>query len=725
MDRQVASALAAHGLAIAGVLLLLIAVGQPIFTDDVWWHLAMGRRYAQAGPWLDADALLHTSQGPIAPSAWLSDVWLHAGLEASGFTGLRTLHVGLVVGVLAMGWAVVRRAGGSRPVASAAVLVWACLSAYRVVQLRPHLFSMLLAFAVVWLVIMDRRRGPGPGPIALLCLLVALWANLHAAFVLGPALLGAAAAGSLVASAAVPDPDGAERRRGLALLLACGATLLASLLNPIGPAALAHYFVAGQATPALELVGDEWASTRLFAWPLANLPPSPVNWALAWMLTISVPVCILTELRRRRAAPDGEATIDPALAGMAVLALIALISAVRFLWLGLIPLALLGQWLSGRSDRQPLAALALPLGMLALLVASGRHGDWPMVSRNVARATYAQPYSASKYHAHAIWLLADAGLEGRLFNNYFMGNFAGYWLSPQLPAFVNGSLNLPPESLRDSRALLERRGGAPGERYLDTLDRHGVDVFIGTGVPRVSRANRPIEYTADHLQGAPGWIPVFRNMQSALYLRDHARNRQNLARLAEHYAEEGVPFDPERGFDVRAVIEEAPRWATAHGMIPPWYAKWQRDSVAGDPPSRAFAAEQLATLFVLLGDYERVVRIDRRLARRSDPSPLTLRRLCWALMRLGEYAESREVARRLDAARSAGDRLSALVADRALATEGADDEAIRSRDASLPLFRLADLDAVFGGFVPPQARSARRVSPPRAGASGSRGDSTS
>ena len=77
----------------------------------------------------------------------------------------------------------------------------------------------------------------------------------------------------------------------------------------------------------------------------------------------------------------------------------------------------------------------------------------------------------------------DAGVEGRLFNSYFMGNFLGYWLSPELRAFVNGSLNLPPQTMRDGRALMARTGRGEEMSFTELLDHHSID----------ERAARPAE----------------------------------------------------------------------------------------------------------------------------------------------------------------------------------------------------------------------------------------
>ena len=48
----------AHLALLGLVLATLIAAGQPIFTDDAWIHLALGRAYLDQGPWLATDPLL-------------------------------------------------------------------------------------------------------------------------------------------------------------------------------------------------------------------------------------------------------------------------------------------------------------------------------------------------------------------------------------------------------------------------------------------------------------------------------------------------------------------------------------------------------------------------------------------------------------------------------------------------------------------------------------------
>ena len=49
--RRIPVVAAAGSLALLVVLVLQVT-GRPLATNDLWWHLAMGRAYASEGPWI-------------------------------------------------------------------------------------------------------------------------------------------------------------------------------------------------------------------------------------------------------------------------------------------------------------------------------------------------------------------------------------------------------------------------------------------------------------------------------------------------------------------------------------------------------------------------------------------------------------------------------------------------------------------------------------------------
>lgn len=686
---------------------LLLAVGQPLFTDDSWWHLALGREFARSGPWLRADPLLFTAPGPPAPASWLFDVGLFGVDSLAGFAGLRVAHALLVAAILWLAWSLLRRASGSRSAASLLTGAFAVLSAYRLIQLRPHLLTMLATLAVYRLLV-EGGTIPSRRRIAATAALLALWVNVHAGFLLGLVTIGSALAGALASVAFGPSARRAsEQRRARALAIALLVAAAASLVNPSGVDPHLAYFAAGAETPALSRVADEWMPTELFRLPVANLPPSPLAWALDWLLVVGCAALMFAATRRDRAAAV-DRSFDPALLSLSAVSLIAIAMAVRFCWLAIFPLLLLAQWtrrsgwLGADSPRRDWALAALALLMLPGFL---RLGDWPAISRAMPSgwSGYAQPYLAAKYHGHAAWLLADAELEGNLFNEYFMGGFLGYWLAPQLRCFVNGSLNVELEAIDANLPIRERRGARPAEGFLELLDRQRIDVFFGIHQPQPGPPNRPWFYTTAYLEGSPGWIRIFRNQRSALYLRANEHNAGNLERIAGYFAREGVPFDPRAGFDPERVLDERPGWAVDHGLAPVDFQALVAAARDRGSARHRSALDRLASVYAALGVYERAVEIDRSLLVDAPRALRPRRRLVWSLLRLGRAAEAAEAAVPLQ---QTSDRLGRAIAEAAAHAVGHPTDDPVSWSARLPVFTNSEAWQLLAGqrHPPPRLR---------------------
>jgi len=512
--------------------------------------------------------------------------------------------------------------------------------------------------------------------------------------------------------------------RARRLAAALGFGLLASLANPSGARPHALYLIAGSETPALELVADEWAPLDLFQLPAANLPPSALTWGAVWVALFVTPCAVVLHARRPRTrVPSARGgALDPALVAVAAASLLAALSAVRLVWLTVFPLVVVAR--AGRSldslGRPERAACAWAAALATLLLVPGfvRLGDWPMISQGIHPAWYRRPYPAVKYHADAVWFLRDAQLEGALWNDYESGNFLGYWLAPRMRAFVNGSLNVPPDVMNARLAIVNRRGSGAGEGFAQLLDRHRVDVFFGTGLPVVPRPGRPVPSTTTHLENTPGWVPVFRNLRSAVYLRRGERNRANLGRVAGYYAREAVPFDPERGFDVERVLREAPRWAVDHGLVPADFQRLEGAARSSDPERRRVAQERLAAVLATLGLYERATEIDRSLLRADPRSVSAARRIVWSLLHLGRVGEGLEAAERLSAVAAADDGLSRMLVDAARWQAALSREEAAALVALLPLFTRPQLQGLLAGVREPDARP-RKDDPAASAASGS------
>jgi len=689
------------------LLLLLVAAARPIATDDVWWHLALGRVFAREGPWLGSDPLLFTAVRPASNSSWLADVALARLFEQFGFSGLRVAHAVCAAAILVLAAALLRREAASSRIASLAVIGFATLSAYRLFQLRPDL-STLLATLLLYALVLRPRAGPSLRRIALCAVGMALWANLHPGFLLGPILIGVALIG-VAAAAQVTGPSAVDRLRIRRLLWCSIAGGLATLANPSGASPHLAYFAAGERSPTLSLVRDEWAPLALFSWPSWAGPPSRAEWLWVWVLllgTMAASVSLFGELRERaEPAARGPGALDPALVAIAWAALAAMAIAVRFLWLGIFPLLLLAQW---AADWRALRAWTwtswLPGLLGPILLASFLWiGPRPRISGGLGGISnrYDQPYAAAKYPVDSIWLIRDAGLEGRLFTDYLIGGYAGFWLTPKIQTFINGSLNVPPDTMKVFLAIRARRP-MPGESFLDLLDRFDVDLFLGTGTPEGPQGPA---YTVAHLERVPGWIPIFRNATSALYLRAHSRRAEaNLRRLVDYYASEGIPFDPERGFEPARVVRDHASWAIHHRMIPTRFAALERDAIQShDPPAHRAALIQTACFYAFLGLCDQAIEREAEL-RALDPLAVgPRRRTVWCLLRAGRYEEARGAAAPLNGSEDRDPLLKAtLELARALPTLSID--AAESTIRRLPLVTAAQTRALESLLESPLAR---------------------
>jgi hypothetical protein len=691
----------------AGALLLLlgVAVGQPIFTDDLWWHLALGEVRASSGVGLSEDPLLYTAAGPPSSAAWLSDVLLFEVLRMLGFPGLRIVHVLGVAAILALGWSLLRRASGSPVLASLLGMVFVSLSAYRFVQLRPHLVS-ILGVLILYRLLIEDGRIPSRTRIALAAGLLSLWANAHSGFLLGPILIAAAALALLLARPlrAVEARED-DRKRAVGLAIAAGVGALATLLNPSGAEPHLAYFVAGSDTPSLLRIADEWLPIDLLAFPVPRLVPSPLVWVLVWGLLLTAAVAAFRAVRRWRSQASD---VDPAVVGIAALSLLAMLTAVRFTWMGIFVLILIAHSSRGsRGYRETVGrSWAAAVVSVALVAAFLRFGDWPMISGGLRAqgSSYRQPYAVAKYYAHATWVLRDARLVGNLYNDYFMGGFLGYWLSPALKVFVNGSLNVPPRVMEANRAIREYRGLSPQQSWLELLDAEQVDLFFGIRLPVLRDGAKPVFYTTTYLERSPQWIPIFRNVGSAVHLRRNSRNRENLERIAAYYARVGVPFDSVRGFDPERVIRESRPWAIQNGLVPWDFEGLAAASQGASPAQRAKHQDRLASVYAALGLYDAAVRLDRRTLRFDPAAEPSRRRLVWSLLHLDRADEAVEAAALLaDAnAQPLSRELAAAASEYALLQDSVAADRFVAR---LPLWAWVEARWMTTGLVPPAVRS--------------------
>jgi hypothetical protein len=224
---------------------------------DLWWHLVAGRDCWQTASIPRVDHLSLVSDGwPWMNPSWLWDTvaWLVVDRAGLGFLlGLKGFCACLTL------WLIVRlswESGGAGKwplVAAIAVGVTSLNSQFW--NLRPQLMTPLLS--ATFLLLLRRFELHRPTELALLVPLMVLWANTHAGFALGLALIGAVLAGQ--AFCWLRGDPGSQRR----VELLCGLLLAATVatgLNPYGTELLTYpLFHQGNATLSARI--SEWLPT--------------------------------------------------------------------------------------------------------------------------------------------------------------------------------------------------------------------------------------------------------------------------------------------------------------------------------------------------------------------------------------------------------------------------------------------------------------------------------
>ncbi|MCZ6464246.1 MAG: hypothetical protein O7A09_07895 [Proteobacteria bacterium] len=638
-------------------VVIVLWAGRPLNTPDLWWHLQMGEIYATEGPWPEGgDPLLHTAHddAPVQHE-WLFGVALHGVDRLHGFTGLRMLHALAAAAILALAWCVFRRAAASATLAALAAATFAILSAWRLTQLRPDLASIPAALAV-YALLLAPEGPPSWRRVAAATGLLLVWANLHSLFAIGLALIVAALLGGLLQSGlalrlpAEERPTQAAtrarlRRLGAALALGFAATLV----NPRGIAQHLTFFTSTREA-AIWMVKDEWTRFDPFAFHGYGHAVTRLGWLTTDAIGLAFVAVAGWALLRFLRRPSARAlrACDPVHLGLGLAGVVAILTSIRFQWMAFLPILFLLRAHARLTRRAPAWDGAAALAALALVVAFvvDAAGSGALAELRNARAYLSRPYAPASYHASGVRMLEDAGIEGNLFNAYHMGGYLAYWLSPRVRTFIDGRTEHYDEQVFEDHQRASRGAGArAGETLVDLLDRRRVDVFFGVGLPTPRGATDV--YTTALLEGEPGWVRIDRGVDYAIYVRRNERNAGNLARAAAYYAERGLPFDPERGLDVGAVLRDHPEWAVAHRLLPVDRARLEAAARGGDENARFAALDTLGLFHLLAGAYEEQLAFDREAAQLRPRAVGPRRRIVYALLRLDRPGEALAAAREL------------------------------------------------------------------------------
>jgi hypothetical protein len=217
-------------------VLILAKLATPIASNDIWWHMALGRMHLSTGS-LTIDHSVFTWSPATAYHAynsWLSDIVFYITYETAGVLGLQLIKfaVFILVFILILHFAIKRGVANKLVTWLIAIIGFGLF--LPTFMVKPELFSLLFMVIVVWLYYHLRAAGDRVWWQAYLFpVLVILWVNIHGAFFLSALFFAATIIGELLNAKFNPDQAMAGRlqKHYLIAMLLC---VPAILINPYG-----------------------------------------------------------------------------------------------------------------------------------------------------------------------------------------------------------------------------------------------------------------------------------------------------------------------------------------------------------------------------------------------------------------------------------------------------------------------------------------------------------
>ena len=437
------------------IYLLLAAFSFLQFTDpDFWWHLRTGQLIVETGSIPKTDPFSLTAAGSdwIAHE-WLSDVLIYGMESTVGYWGNVILFTGVALAALFLMHRLLLRIGVG-PRLALGLLVLGGLMSLPYWTVRPQAFSWL--FTAVFLYTLWLRRLDAKSPLWHLPLLMVLWANLHAGYVIGLLLLGLWLL-ALFGERLLWGRD-QDLRVPLLVSLAC---LAATAVNPNGLALLAYpltYLAPGNASQKLI---SEWQSPDFH---------SPLHWPLA----AGIIALALVGIRGQ-----GRNLFGLALA--VVFTLMTLLSARHQPLLALVLMVVLGdvlreQWRWARTGDSaspvPRGSSALNWSILAVAVVA--------LALAVGRSPYAQlgrsPLTSGgfDYPVAGADFIRSSYPDARMFNAYGWGGYLLNKLYPLQRVFIDGRADMYGDERVEEYARVARL--RPGWR--DVLTKYDIELVL-------------------------------------------------------------------------------------------------------------------------------------------------------------------------------------------------------------------------------------------------------
>jgi hypothetical protein len=462
--------------------LFLMTIG-PIIDPDFWWHLRTGQLISQTHSIPRVDPFSFTYNGqPWVTQEWLSELILYELFLIGGYSLLIFIFSMFITSAFLLAY--LRSPKESRPYVTGFTLLLGSIATVPLWGVRPQMISLFLFSLFLFLLDQYRKEGDIKFIIPLPLILL-LWVNLHAAFILGLVLILIYITGGLIdyiisVLHKTKGPDATSLKSNLYLIAILGASLLATLINPNGLRILLY--------PLGSLTTGQQVILEFFSPDFNQLQWQPLAWFFlaiigAGMLSkrpISPTKLLLTlffgyaALRTMRHIPLFIVATIPILAEQ-IGSIIRISSEVKIV--------------------NRLLKWTIPIFLTCILL---------VVSLRFGQVIQEQPRSEIvNFPKDAVDWVKTNHPVGNLFNSYYWGGYIIWRLYPQYLVYIDG------------------RAGDWGRKYIDSYNfiysaQPGWDQALASQSVKLVLVE-PVSRLANVLRQSSGWELVFENQNSVIF----------------------------------------------------------------------------------------------------------------------------------------------------------------------------------------------------------------
>lgn len=483
---------------------------RPITDPDFWWHMRAGRLIFETRRVPTVDVFSSTFAGrEWVAHEWLSELTMYLIQQALGYAGLVVCFSLIISAAMWLAYRRCAQHAGHPYVAGFAVLVGA-LASSPTWGVRPQIFSFL--FASIFLAFLDDfARDRNRGRVWWLVPLTALWANMHAGFAMGLALIALTFAGLALdelmkrgeAERDNADVDAQDERvcspwrRVRVLLFVLCACVLAVSLNPLGARLYLYPFETLTSQAMMKHI-NEWFSPDFH---------EPMFQPLAALLFATFAAMALSKRRVRPGSllllvATGYAALRSA-RNVPFFALVAMPLLAEHAWAFLTRQSW-GAWLAEPERREAGAQAALKVALNLLLL-----GGVPLalcfVRVGQVEASRASD-EAKNFPASAVEFMRETKPPQPVFNEYGWGGYMIWKLYPDYRVYIDGRADVYGDAYLEE--FLKTHDGIGDWRA--PLERESVRTVLV----------KPDAPLASLLREDDGWRKAFEDEQAVIFIRE-------------------------------------------------------------------------------------------------------------------------------------------------------------------------------------------------------------